>query len=789
MTALQDVRDQLAAIKPPGAFATRRTSPAGDLRLEVKGVGPITLPIGDATARRLAATACRARYGLKDQTRFDTRVRDSWEIPKGRIVIEGRTWGNTLRPMLDRIRRDLGLADGSRLRAELHNLLVYGPGQFFVTHQDSEKTDDMIGTLIVILPSASTGGTIEIEHHDERVTHRGSGRTLTFIAFYADCHHRVRPVKAGHRVVLTYNLMVDGEASTAASPASAVQIDELARSIKHHFETPRLPRWSHDSRREPPDRLVYLLDYQYTRRSLDWNRLKGADGGRAATLRQVATHLDCEIFLALADVHETWSYEDEGDMYGDYGRRREWGWQHDDDAGAYDEEDADMDADTSDTTDLIELLDSDIELRHWIATGGRLEAISGAVDSDEVCCTKASKDLEPFASEHEGYMGNYGNTVDRWYHRAAIVLWPRERTFVIRAKVSPRWAIDEIRNVLRQGEIEDARRLAERLTSFWIDVAHREESRGFFERVLGVAVGLDSPDVAPALLKPFALERLTPRAAPKLVAVSQRYGFTWCQTILESWTSNKRGDPEGRQAAWTASLPAVCLSVCAGGSKEGVELARWLVANRWAAIVKQWGDARDQPNPNVILDAACRLSRPLLGLLESSLIADHSDRHGEILRHVMSPDTEYPTRGLVHLLRTAHETRSGRALRGVVLAGLHEHCVQALTTRVHHPARQRGDWSIAPARGCRCHLCGTLSKFLGASDQVQFEWPLAKDQRRHIHRIIDSHDLPVSHITRRVGRPFTLVLTKTDTLFERDAAERELWGRDVRWLTRTARAF
>jgi hypothetical protein len=53
--------------------------------------------------------------------------------------------------MLDRIQRDLGLADGSRLRAELHNLLVYGPGQFFLTHQDSEKTDDMIGTLIVVL--------------------------------------------------------------------------------------------------------------------------------------------------------------------------------------------------------------------------------------------------------------------------------------------------------------------------------------------------------------------------------------------------------------------------------------------------------------------------------------------------------------------------------------------------------------------------------------------------------------------------------------------------------------
>ena len=39
MAPLQDVRELLASIKTPGTFATRRTSAADDLRLEVKGVG------------------------------------------------------------------------------------------------------------------------------------------------------------------------------------------------------------------------------------------------------------------------------------------------------------------------------------------------------------------------------------------------------------------------------------------------------------------------------------------------------------------------------------------------------------------------------------------------------------------------------------------------------------------------------------------------------------------------------------------------------------------------------
>lgn len=116
----------------------------------MKGVGRIGLPIARATALRLCGVARPARQGFKDQTRLDHRVRDTWEAAKSRISIDQPRWRETLRLQLDRIRRDLGLPDVCRLPAKLHNMLVYEPGQFFVTHQDSEKTDDMIGTLVVI---------------------------------------------------------------------------------------------------------------------------------------------------------------------------------------------------------------------------------------------------------------------------------------------------------------------------------------------------------------------------------------------------------------------------------------------------------------------------------------------------------------------------------------------------------------------------------------------------------------------------------------------------------------
>ena len=120
-------------------------------------------------------------------------------------------------PQLERIGKDLGLPTGSRLKAELHNLLVYAPGQFFAPHQDSEKADDMIGTLTVSLPSRFTGGIMSIEHHGAKMRVGGSESRLTFAAFYADCHHEVLPIKEGYRIVLTYNLTVEGTATVEAA--------------------------------------------------------------------------------------------------------------------------------------------------------------------------------------------------------------------------------------------------------------------------------------------------------------------------------------------------------------------------------------------------------------------------------------------------------------------------------------------------------------------------------------------------------------------------------------------
>jgi hypothetical protein len=79
-------------------------------------------------------------------------------------------------------------------------------------------------------------------------------------------------------------------------------------------------------------------------------------------------------------------------------------------------------------------------------------------------------------------------------------------------------------------------------------------------------------------------------------------------------------------------------------------------------------------------------------------------------------------------------------------------------------------------------LCGTLRAFLEDPNRRTFEWPLAQRGRQHVHSGIDAAELPITHQTRRQGRPYTLVLTKTDALFAREQEARIRDETDLEWL-------
>lgn len=747
----------------PGAFSARRTARPDDLRLEVRGVGPIALPVSTRQAKELCLTGRPARFGRGEQTLLDPTVRDTWEIPKSRVKIDKRQWNTTLSPTLDRLRADLGLPAECKLTADLHSMLVYAPGHFFAPHQDSEKADNMIGTLVVTLPSASTGGAFEVEHAGRTVTYRPSKQLLSFVAFYADCRHQVRPVTSGYRIVLTYNLLLQGD--TAASSVGRTNPGltvELARCLDRHFG---------DS--DEPTRLVYLLDHEYTQRALGWARLKGSDASRAAMVRAAADAADCEATLALTEVHETWStYEDEPS----------WDWH----GGYGDDEDEDEYCDGSaDDYELEELIESEIRLDCWLDDSDEVTPTSLTVFEDEVCATTPTADLSPHESSYEGYMGNYGNTLDRWYRRAAIVLWPRRWDFAIRAEASPGWALGRLADQMRGGDLAGAREGAATLASFWTNVARGDQLLG---KALTVARGLDDPATAAMLLAPFEAEMVVHSHAGWLAQLAAHYDRSWTADLVEVWFGRDRSAYQSwnpQRAGWIGTLPALCEALCAAAPDAGGSTARLLQAGAWTRLHESAERSLRLTTPSHRHKALDELGPSVAGMLLSTTITQAADLRAEVVALLCQQDDDLITCAM-SAIRAARAT-APKTRRGSGLDAVARHCAARLEARLARPARAADDWSIEFPQGCSCELCANLGAFLGDRARRIFEWPLAKQGRSHVHQRIDDAELPVDHQTRRSGRPYTLVLNKTDALFARERNARQRDRADLTLLRRTVR--
>ena len=291
---MEDIITALEKIKAQGSFCGLRRASINKLHIEIKGFGQLKLPFTARKAKTLIKHAKPAKFGWRDQTLLDKTVRNAWEISKSNIKIDTSLWNEELKSVLSILKKDLGLPDSATLKANLHNLLIYEPGQFFSPHQDSEKLDGMVASLVIVLPSEHRGGSLIIDHQGEKKqfqTSRFPLDKLTFIAFYADCHHEVKEIKDGHRVTLTYNLVLEHHDKKVQPPSRTKSYDEVTQSLRSYF-TNEPDTKETSTRCKVPKKFIYLLDHSYTQSGLSWNHLKNGDSLRAEVLKAVADALD-----------------------------------------------------------------------------------------------------------------------------------------------------------------------------------------------------------------------------------------------------------------------------------------------------------------------------------------------------------------------------------------------------------------------------------------------------------------------------------------------------------------
>ena len=407
-----DLDAALKDAEKPGAFAACGFDTSGLPRvplLAVEGLEDyLAVPLPSAQARELIAISERAAFGRGEATVVDATVREAWKVPGARCRFDNAMWAPALSALVQRAR--VGLGVGQKVRAELHDLLVYEAGGHFRPHRDSEKAPGMFGTLVVSWPSKHAGGALEVRHQGRTVRFESAKGDLCgympWCAFFADCEHEIERVESGYRVALTYNLVrADAGGPAPAPPSKAGVAHALAAVAEKWAAAPveldwdkKPKKWtegSGDAASLAPDKACHFLDHAYTKASIEaegWGVLKGTD---AATAGAVAASGAFDVFLCTVEVTE--SGDDDRSFSEGHGDEREWkfeGW---------------VPPPGTTLPDVINDQASDLE-----------------VAGDE--CRQVDFKYDHCYEEDGGYpTGNEGCPYTRWYKCAALVFWPKAR--------------------------------------------------------------------------------------------------------------------------------------------------------------------------------------------------------------------------------------------------------------------------------------------------------------------------------------------------------------------------
>lgn len=288
------------------------------------------------------------------------------------------------------------------------------------------------------------------------------------------------------------------------------------------------------------------------------------------------------------------------------------------------------------------------------------------------------------------------------------------------------------------------------------------------------------------LLRPLRVENLTESHAGALAAVAGDYGQEWTAELLHGWFGGDRSpwqyDGGADRPRWVSErLAGLCAGLSGSGDGGGMA-ARLLLDLAWKWLVREIEAALTVPTPGFLTRRLGELGAPAAAVLTSAAVLGAADSVEAVYGYIRECGDAITVLELSALRAVGQASRDSEP-GDAGFAELAADCAARLRARLGRPPRAPGDWAIElPDDGCGCQLCGTLRTFLANPGRRSLEWPLAQDGRRHVHARIDNAELAVTHLTRRQGRPYTLVLTKTDELFSREREARETAEADLEWL-------
>lgn len=188
----------------------------------------------------LLAHCKAAPFGDGKKTRYDRLVRDALQLKAESGAFTVENFDPQAAGILKKIQRELVPHDSNSLVAELYAVNVYSSGGHFAPHKDTPRGSDMLGTLVVCLPSQFISGQLILKHRGvvqkfdwgEAIQTQKKPNQLHWAAFFGDVDHQINRIWGGARVTLTYLL----RRRAGSSPQPDTHGEELAPRVQEAWK-------------------------------------------------------------------------------------------------------------------------------------------------------------------------------------------------------------------------------------------------------------------------------------------------------------------------------------------------------------------------------------------------------------------------------------------------------------------------------------------------------------------------------------------------------------------------
>ncbi len=270
----------------------------------------------------LIARCQPAPFGKGRKTLYNRSVRDALQIKAENGAFSILHFDPAEAGILEQIRRELTPQVPDAPTAELYNLNIYATGGHFAPHRDTPRGSDMLGTLVVCLPSQFSNGAFVLKHHGVFQTYDW-GRTIReqaeptrihWAAFFGDVDHQIERVWGGLRVTLTYLIRYAPKVRIEATPAqTSAPLNSLVRQkFRDLLDDARF--LARGGTLAFPCSHLYHQDARFQRRQKPLSRqtvsaLKGRDHDVAAAAIAEGLEVTLCPYMIENCVDETWQLE------------------------------------------------------------------------------------------------------------------------------------------------------------------------------------------------------------------------------------------------------------------------------------------------------------------------------------------------------------------------------------------------------------------------------------------------------------------------------------------------